>query len=85
MEETASIVWRVAANILNKQYNLNDQVKDDEMSRACSTNEEKRNVYRILVGKPEGKSPLRRPRRRMVDNIKMNLRAIGWDGWHGLD
>jgi hypothetical protein len=36
------------------------------------------NAYRILVGKPEGKRPLRRPRRRWVDNIKMDLREIGW-------
>jgi hypothetical protein len=41
---------------------------------------EKRNAYRILVGKPEGKRPLGRPRRRWVDNIKMDLRKIGWDG-----
>jgi hypothetical protein len=34
---------------------------------------------RILVGKPEGKRPLGRPRLRWVDNIKMNLREIGWD------
>jgi hypothetical protein len=40
----------------------------------------KRNAYRILVGKPEGKRPLGRPRRRRVDNIKMDLRAIRWDG-----
>jgi hypothetical protein len=38
---------------------------------------EKRNEYRILVGKPEGKRPLGRPRRRWVDNIKMDLREIG--------
>jgi hypothetical protein len=41
---------------------------------------EKRNVYRILVGKPEGKRPLARTRRRRVDNIKMNLGEIGWGG-----
>jgi hypothetical protein len=41
---------------------------------------EKRNVCRILVGKPEGKRPLGRPRRRWVDNIKMYLREIEWDG-----
>jgi hypothetical protein len=41
---------------------------------------EKRNAYRILVGKPECKTPLGRPRRRWVDNIKMDLREIGWDG-----
>jgi hypothetical protein len=37
-------------------------------------------AYRILVGNPEGKRPLGRPRRRSVDNIKMHLREIGWDG-----
>jgi hypothetical protein len=36
-------------------------------------------AYRILVGKPEGKRPLGRPRRRWVDNIKMDLRELGWD------
>jgi hypothetical protein len=40
----------------------------------------KRNAYMILVGKPEGKRTLGRPRRRWVDNIKMDLREIGWDG-----
>jgi hypothetical protein len=40
----------------------------------------KRNAYRILVGKPEEKRPLGRPRRRWVDNIKMGLREIGWGG-----
>jgi hypothetical protein len=46
---------------------------------------EKRNVYRILVEKPEGKVPLGRPRRRWVDNIKMDLREIGWDGVDWID
>jgi hypothetical protein len=47
---------------------------------------EKRNVYRLLVGKPEGKRPLGRPRRRWIDNIKMDLLEIGWCGvdWIGL-
>jgi hypothetical protein len=40
---------------------------------------EKRNTRRILVGMPEGERPLGRPRRRWVDNIKMDLRVIGWD------
>jgi hypothetical protein len=39
---------------------------------------EKRNVYRVLVGKSRGKRPLRRPRCRWEDNIKMDLREIGW-------
>jgi hypothetical protein len=41
---------------------------------------EKRNAYRLLVGKPEGKRPIGRPRRRWVDNIKMDLLEIGWGG-----
>jgi hypothetical protein len=53
---------------------------------------EKRNVYRILVGKPEGKRPLGRPRRRWVDNVKMGLRdGVDWidmsqdrDQWRAL-
>jgi hypothetical protein len=47
---------------------------------------ENRNAYRILVGKPEGKRSLGRARRRWVDNIKIGLREIGWDGvnWIGL-
>jgi hypothetical protein len=46
---------------------------------------EKRNAYRILVEKPEGKRPLGRPRRRWVDNIEMDLREIGWDGVDWID
>jgi hypothetical protein len=41
---------------------------------------EKRNAYRILVEKPGGNSPLGRPRHRWVDNLKIELRQIGWDG-----
>jgi hypothetical protein len=42
--------------------------------------EARRNTYKILVGNPEERRPLGRPRRRWVDNIKMYLREIGWDG-----
>jgi hypothetical protein len=47
---------------------------------------EKRNAYRLLVGKPEGKRPLGRPRRRWVDNIRMDLGEVGWGDvdWIGL-
>jgi hypothetical protein len=45
----------------------------------------RRNAYRILMGKPEGKRPLGRPGRRRVDNIKMDLREIGWDGVDWID
>jgi hypothetical protein len=41
--------------------------------------------YRILEGKPEGKRPLGRPRRRWVNNIKMYLRETGWDGMDWID
>ena len=45
---------------------------------------EERGAYRILVGKPEGKRPLGRPRRRWVDNIRMDLQEVGC-GYGGLD
>jgi hypothetical protein len=51
-----------------------------EIGRACNTNGEKRNAYSLLVGKPEGKRPLGKPRFRWVDSIKMYLRAIGEPG-----
>jgi hypothetical protein len=41
---------------------------------------EERNVYSVLVGKPEGKRPLEGPRRRWEDGIKLDLREIGWGG-----
>jgi hypothetical protein len=46
---------------------------------------EKRNAYKILVGKPEGKRPLGRPKLRWEDNIVMNLREIGWSGMDWID
>jgi hypothetical protein len=46
---------------------------------------EKRNAHRIFVGKPEGKIPLGRPRRRWVDNIKMDFRDIEWNGVDWID
>jgi hypothetical protein len=61
------------------------EVTENNMGRACSTNGEKKNAYRILVENPEGKRPVGRPRRRWVDNIKMDLREIGWDGMNWID
>jgi hypothetical protein len=46
---------------------------------------EKRNTYRMLVGKPEGKRPLDWLRRRWVDNIKFDLREIGWGSIDWID
>jgi hypothetical protein len=56
------------------------------MGGPCSTNGEKRNAYRVLVGKPEGKRLLGRSRRRWVDNIRMDLGEVGWGDaeWIGL-
>jgi hypothetical protein len=67
----------------SRKYNYNDQANEEEKNRACSAHGEKRNAYRILVGKPEGKERIGRPRHRCVDNTKMDLR---WDGvvWTGL-
>jgi len=41
---------------------------------------ERRDAYRVLVGRREGKRPLERPRRRWEDNIKMDLQEVGWGG-----
>jgi hypothetical protein len=56
------------------------------MGRAYSIKGEKRNAYRVLVGKTEGKGPLGIPRRRWVNNIKMNLREREWGDrdWNDL-
>jgi hypothetical protein len=46
---------------------------------------EKKYEYRIMVGKPEGKKPLGRPRRSWINNIKIDLREIGWGGTDWID
>jgi hypothetical protein len=66
--------------VLFTKYYQNDQFKEVEMGRVCSTNEEKKNACRILVEKPEGNRPLGRLKRRWMDNINMDLGEIGWDG-----
>jgi hypothetical protein len=54
------------------------------MGGAWSTYGEKTGVYRILVGRPEGKRPLGITRRRWEDNIKMDLQEVEWGAWIGL-
>jgi hypothetical protein len=49
------------------------------MGGACSTCGENRGAYRILVGRPDGRRPLGRPRRICEDNIKRDLKDVGWD------
>jgi hypothetical protein len=61
-------------------------IKSRRLRWACHVArvEVKRGAYRILVGRPEGKRPLGRPRRRREDNIKMDLQEVGWEAWTGL-
>jgi hypothetical protein len=56
------------------------------VGEACDTDGGKEELCRLLVGKPEGKRPLRRPRRRLIENIKMDLLEMGWGDvdWIGL-
>jgi hypothetical protein len=56
------------------------------MGGACSADVETKGVYRVSVGKPEGKRPLGRPRHRCEDNIKIDLQEVGCGGmdWIGL-
>jgi PAS domain-containing protein len=77
--------WRKLHNALFARYNENDEIKEDEMGRECSTNGEKRNAYRTLMGKPEGKRPLGSPRSRWVDKTKMDLREVRWSSIDWID
>jgi hypothetical protein len=61
---------------------LNDQLKKDEMGRACSTNERENECMCDIGGKPRRKRLLGSPRRKWVDSIKMDFREMAW---YGLD
>jgi hypothetical protein len=71
-------------NAFKKKFN--NEGEEDEIGGACSTNGEKKNTYRLLVGQPEGRRPLGRPRRRWLVNIRMDLVEVGWGDvdWIGL-
>jgi hypothetical protein len=58
-------------------YCAGDKIEKNGICGACSAYGEGRGMYRVLVGKPEGKSPMRRPRRRWEDNIKADLQEVG--------
>ena len=60
------------------KYYSGGQIKNNEMEWACSTYGERRGAYRILVGKLEGKNPLRKRRRRWEESIETDLREMGW-------
>jgi len=59
------------------QYFSGDKIEKNAMGGTCSTAVDRRGVYRVLVGKPERKRPLGRPRRRWEGNIKMGLQEVG--------
>jgi hypothetical protein len=66
------------------EYYSNDQIKKNEMGGACGNTGDRRGAYRVLVGKPEGKRPPGRHRLRWDDNIKMDVKELGWEVWTGL-
>jgi hypothetical protein len=78
------VVYYISISNFRTLISIN-QVKEDEMGRAFSTNGEKRNVYRIFVVKREGKRPLGRPRLRWVNNINLYLKERGWDCMDWID
>jgi hypothetical protein len=78
--------WRkLQSEELHNLYSSPDIIRQIKLRRSrwaghVARMGEGRNLYRVLVGKPEGKRPLGRPRRRWEDEIKMDLREIGWGG-----
>jgi hypothetical protein len=66
-------------------YHPGYQVKKTKMGRVCSTNRKRRGANRVLVGKPEGRIPLAKPRCRWENNTKMNPREMGWEEADWID
>jgi hypothetical protein len=64
---------------------LGDKIEKNEMGGACNTWGERRGICRVLLGKPEGKRPLGRPRCRWDDNIKMDLQEVGCGGMDWIE
>ena len=87
--DEVTVEWRKLQN-----EELNDQYSSPNIVRVMKSRimrwaghvarmGERRGVYRVLIGKPEGKSPLVRPRCRWLDNMKMNLQEVGCGVWNG--
>jgi hypothetical protein len=66
-------------------YCAGDKMENNEMGGACSAHGERRGVYRVLVGKPDGKGPLGRSRGRWGDNIKTDLQEVGCEGMEWIE
>ena len=73
-----------SGSVLLTEYCAGGKIEKNEMGGACGAYGG--GVHRFLVGKPEGKGPLGRPRRRWEDNIKMDLQEVGggWEDWMEL-
>ena len=86
-DELHWILNRTKASILVflTKYCSGDKIEKNEMGGACSAYGEGRVVYRVLVGKPERKRPLGRPRPRWVDNIKIYLQEVGCEGMDWIE
>jgi len=67
------------------KYCSGGKIEKNEMSWACSAYGERRSEYRVVVGKPKGKRPLRILKRRWEDNIKMNLQEVGCGGMDWIE
>jgi hypothetical protein len=75
----------ILLSVLLTHYCAGDKIEKNEMGAACSSGVEGRGVYRVLVGKPEVKRPLGRPRLGWDDNIKMDLQEVGWGGMDWIE
>jgi hypothetical protein len=84
-EVKATEEWRILHNEeLHAMYSLPNIFRVIKSRRLRRTGHvarvgERRGAYRVLVGKPEGRNPLERPRRRWEDNIEIYLREVGWE------
>ena len=72
--------FRDIGALLPTQYCAGGKIEKNEMDGACGAYGEGTGMHRVLVGKPEGKRPLWRPRRRWKGNIKMDLLEVAGDG-----
>jgi hypothetical protein len=76
-------MWSLMMAVFFTQYCSGDKIQKNEMGGTCNTYGEGRNLYGVLVGRPEGKTPLGRPRCRWEDNIKMDLQKVECGVWTG--
>jgi hypothetical protein len=83
VEKTTSL--RALLSVLLTRYYLSNQIEHMRWEGNVARVGDRRGVYRAMVGKPEGKRPLGRPRRRWEDNVKMGLQEFGWEGMEWIE